>query len=291
MKINQIRPLEGKFTEVLADIALMPKMLYYYGKMPEKRVPTVAIVGARRNTDYGYEVAYNTAYALAKRGVLIISGLALGIDSIAHRGALDAGGVTIGVLGTPIERVYPLRHRALAEEMVERGGAVMSEYKLGDNMDWKASFLYRNRLISGLADVVIVVEAAERSGSLNTAAHALEQGRELFAVPGDISRATSQGCNRLIMQGAQPFTRVEDVLAVLFPEEACSGSHKRKRAVSGDSEVETAILRLIDSGVRDGEEVINSLSIDAAEFNRTITLLEIKGRVRGLGANKWAVVG
>ena len=291
MKINQIRPLEANFTEVLASIALMPKTLYYYGKIPEKRVPTVAIVGARRNTDYGYEVAYNTAYELARRGILIISGLALGIDSIAHRGALDAGGVTIGVLGTPIERIYPLRHRALAEEMVEKGGAVMSEYKLGDNMDWKASFLYRNRLISGLADVVIVVEAAERSGSLNTAMHAIEQGRELFAVPGDISRVTSQGCNRLIMQGAQPFTRVEDVLAVLFPEEASSGSSKHKRAISGDTDAETAILRLLDSGVRDGEEVISSLSIEAAEFNRTITLLEIKGRVRGLGANRWMVVG
>ncbi|MBR0402976.1 DNA-processing protein DprA [Candidatus Saccharibacteria bacterium] len=291
MKINQIRPQEGKFTEVLSSIAVMPKILYYYGKMPEKRVPTVAIVGARRNTDYGYEVAYNIAYTLAKRGVLIISGLALGIDSIAHRGALDAGGVTIGVLGTPIEKIYPLRHRALAEEMVEKGGAVMSEYRLGDNMDWKASFLHRNRLISGLADVVIVVEAAKRSGSLNTAMHALEQSKELFAVPGDINRVTSQGCNRLIMQGAQPLTRVEDVFAVLFPEELSSGSRKRKRLISGDNESETAILRCIDGGMRDGEEILNSLAISVAEFNRTITMLEIKGRVRGLGANRWVVVG
>ena len=291
MKINQIRPLEGKFTEVLGSIAVMPKMLYYYGKMPKKRVPTVAIVGARRNTDYGHEVAYNIAYALAKRGVLIISGLALGIDSVAHRGALDAGGVTIGVLGTPIEKIYPLRHRALAEEMVEKGGAVTSEYRLGDNMDWKASFLHRNRLISGLADVIIVVEAAEKSGSLNTAMHALEQGKELFAVPGDINRVTSQGCNRLIMQGAQPLTRVEDVFAVLFPEDVPSGSRKRKRLISGDNELETAILRCIDGGMRGGEEILNSLAISVAEFNRTITMLEIKGRVRGLGANRWVVVG
>ncbi|MBR3323308.1 DNA-processing protein DprA, partial [Candidatus Saccharibacteria bacterium] len=264
MKINQIRPLEGKFTEVLGSIAVMPKMLYYYGKMPKKRVTTVAIVGARRNTDYGHEVAYNIAYALAKRGVLIISGLALGIDSVAHRGALDAGGVTIGVLGTPIEKIYPLRHRALAEEMVEKGGAVTSEYRLGDNMDWKASFLHRNRLISGLADVIIVVEAAEKSGSLNTAMHALEQGKELFAVPGDINRVTSQGCNRLIMQGAQPLTRVEDVFAVLFPEDVPSGSRKRKRLISGDNELETAILRCIDGGMRGGEEILNSLAISVA---------------------------
>ena len=291
MKINQILPLEAKYTEKLASIAVMPKMLYYYGKIPENRVKTVAIVGARKNTEYGYEVAYNAAYELAKRGVVIVSGLAIGIDSIAHRGALDAGGVTIGVLGTPIETIYPRRHAALAQEMVERGGAVLSEYHQGDELDYKLSFLKRNRIISGLSDAVIVVEAAERSGSLNTATHALEQGRELFAVPGDINRLTSQGCNKLISQGAQPYTGVRDVFSVLFPEEAYDGSRGGKRLIRGDTGVETAILQAIAGGMRDGDELVASLPLDVAEFNRTITLLEIKGRVKALGANRWAFLG
>lgn len=276
---------------MLAGIAVMPKMLYYYGKIPENRVKTVAIVGARRNTSYGHEVAYNAAYALAKRGVLVISGLALGIDSIAHRGALDGGGTTIGVLGTPIEQIYPRRHVALAREMIEKGGAVMSEYKLGDEMDWRASFLHRNRLISGLADAVIVVEAAEKSGSLNTAAHALEQGREVFAVPGDINRATSKGCNRLISQGAQVYTGVDDVFAAIGLLDVSSGRSRKRRVISGDNELETAILRELAAGARDGDAIIASLAISAAEFNRTVTLLEIKGRIRALGANNWALIG
>ncbi|MBQ9020131.1 DNA-processing protein DprA [Candidatus Saccharibacteria bacterium] len=290
MKINQILPLEAKFTEVLASIAVMPKMLYYYGKMPEKHVKTVAIVGARKNTDYGYDVAYEAAYELAKRGVVIVSGLALGIDSVAHRAALDAGGVTVAVLGTPIEKIYPARHIGLAREIVEKGGMVMSEYREVDKINYRVSFLQRNRIISGLSDVVIVAEAAERSGSLNTATHALEQGREVFAVPGDIRRETSKGCNRLIMQGAQPYTGVGDVLSVLFPEELSVSGKRGKRAIVGDNEAETTILRAIYSGMREGEAIVDALKMGVAEFNRTITLLEIKGRVRGLGGNRWGFV-
>lgn len=172
--------------------------------------------------------------------------------------------------------------------MIEKGGAVISEYKLGDKMDWKASFLYRNRIISGLADVVIVVEAAEKSGSLNTAAHALDQGREVFAVPGDINRVTSQGCNKLIRQGAQPYTGVRDVLGALGLEGKSSGGRKHKRLISGDSELETAILKEIAAGARNGERIIEKTGVSASEFNQVITLLEIKGRVQAMGANNWA---
>lgn len=284
MKIKQISPLEHDFTKVLDGIALMPKMLYYYGKMPE-RAPTVAIVGARKNTAYGEEVAFRVAKELASRGVIIVSGLAYGIDAIAHRGALAGGGVTVGVLGTSIDKIYPARNLGLAKEMVERGGAVISEYAPGTEMyPWR--FLERNRLISGLADMVIVVEANLRSGSLNTAMHALEQGKDLLAVPGDINRPMSQGCNKLIAQGAMPFTDIEDVLRILFPTK-----RKRRKQMSlfGDNPDETKLLVALSEGEREGAKLLEKTGFSVARFNQIITILEIKGRVRSLGMNRWAL--
>ena len=218
-KFNQIAPLEADFTEVLDTIADKPKMLYFYGKIPQnmsiggftKRPKCVAIVGTRHNSRYGEEVAYKMAFELARRGVIIISGLAFGIDSIAHQAALDAGGRTVAVLGTPIDQIYPRAHEGLAREIVEKDGLIISEYAPGVVIHPKTSFLQRNRLIAGLADAVVVVEAAEKSGSINTAGHAINQGKEVFAVPGNITNPLSVGVNRLLRQGATPYTRVEDI--------------------------------------------------------------------------------
>lgn len=286
-KINEFRPQEANFTEVLESIAVMPKMLYFYGKIPEKRVKKVAIVGTRKPTKYGSEIAYRLAYEAAKRGAIVVSGLAYGIDSVAHRGALDAGGITVAVLGTPIDKIYPRAHLGLAEKIVETGGVVMSELAPGAKFYPKVSFLERNRLISGLADVVVIPEAAERSGSLNTAAHALEQGREVFAAPGDITRPMSRGCNRLIMQGATPYLGVDDVLNFLFPP--TRKSRRQATLLFGDTEEETRILRLVEAGCTDGEVLINELAWSAAEFNRTVMMLEIKGRLKAMGCNQWCL--
>ncbi len=314
-KINQISPLEANFTEVLDTIALKPKTLYFYGKMPENvlkneklvRPKTVAIVGSRHNTRYGEEVAYKMAYELARHGVVVVSGLAYGIDSIAHRGCLDAGGITVAVLGTPIDDIYPKSHRPLATEILQQNGAIISEYApsaaenaplapgeyLSDGVrrqDPKLSFLYRNRLISGLADVVVVVEAAERSGSLNTATHALEQGREVFAVPGNITNPYSQGCNKLILQGASPYTCPDDILRLLFPEDFVK---KQKRLIKahliGDNDVETAILQALASGLRASNEIMDFTHLPPEVFNESITILEVKGRIRSLMDNNWAL--
>ncbi|MDO4508143.1 MAG: DNA-processing protein DprA [Candidatus Saccharibacteria bacterium] len=297
-KINQIRPLESDFTEVLDTIVLKPKMLYFYGKMPEnvleegtlRRPKAVAIVGSRHNTRYGEEVAYDLGYKLAKRGAVVVSGLAYGIDSIGHRAALDAGGKTVAVLGTPINEIYPRGHVKLAEEIIRSGGAVMSEYGVGEPIIRKASFLERNRLIAGLADVVVVVEAAERSGSLNTATHALNQGREVFAVPGNISNPYSRGCNRLIQAGANPYLEADDILRILYPEDYRKKAKSLiSRKLVGDNDIETGILRLLSEGVRSGEEIMERNLLPPELFNQTITLLEIKGRVRALGANNWGL--
>lgn len=285
-KNNKIAPQEAEYTEVLDTIALVPKMLYFYGKIPEKRVKTVAIVGTRRPTEYGREVAYQLGLAAAQAGAVVVSGLAYGLDSVAHRAALDAGGVTLAVLGTPIDEIYPRAHERLAAEIVEKGGTVLSELAPGEVYHRQACFLQRNRIIAGLADVVVIVEAAARSGSLNTAAHALEQGREVMAVPGDIRRPLSEGCNRLIRQGAMPCLGAEDLLEMLFPDRR----RRSRRAVKvvGESEAETAVLRELVKGGKDGAELLEKLGMEVAELNQTLTLLEIKGRVLALGANKWA---
>ncbi len=258
VKNNEIRPQEAEFTEVLESIALTPKTLYFYGKIPQKRVKTVAIVGTRKFTKYGENVAYQLAYTLAKCGVVVISGLAYGIDSIGHRGALDAGGVTLAVLGTPINEIYPREHRGLAAEIVEKDGAVISELAPGESYYAKTCFLRRNRIIAGLADAVIVVEAAERSGSLNTAAHAVEQGKEVFAVPGDVTRPMSRGCNRLIAAGAYVCSGAEDVLAVLFPERVSLGRKKDERKFRRAGSSKRRIIQ--DKTCHDGNEFKDRIS-------------------------------
>ncbi len=298
-KINEISPLEADFTEVLESIAVKPKMLYFYGKMPENRLKSgckraterpksIAIVGSRKPTKYGENIAYKLAYEAAKRGAVVVSGLAYGIDSVAHRGALDAGGVTVAVLGTPIDQVYPKTHIGLAEKIVASGGCVMSELAPGVEFYPKTSFLQRNRLISGLSDVVVIPEAAERSGSLNTAAHALEQGREGFAVPADITRPLSMGCNRLIRQGATPMLGINDVLDVLFPPKR-QAKTRQSSLPFGDSPEETVVLQLLAAGVQEGEQIIQHTSLTVAQFNQIMTLLEIRNRVVALGANRWTL--
>lgn len=318
VKINQILPLEHDFTEVLDSIALKPRMLYFYGEMPKNvakdnktvRPKTVAIVGSRHNTKYGEEIAYKMAYELARRGVIIVSGLAYGIDSISHRASLDAGGKTIAVLGTPINDIYPKSHESLAKEIIEKDGAILSEYaprtpeyensplavdeylKNGKrSLNFKSTFLHRNRLISGLSDMIVVVEAANHSGTLNTAAHALNQGKEVFAVPGNITNPYSKGCNRLIQQGAYPYTDIDDLLKILFPEEFVNNRRKTpENNIKGDTEMETKILKALSKGLRNGEEIMESLKMDSPLFNESITLLEIKGQIRPLGANNWALM-
>ena len=319
-KINQIAPLEHEFTEVLDAIALKPKTLYFRGKLPENvskstksekisdnklyekaraktrtnpstgHPATVAIVGSRHNTKYGEEIAYHLAYELARHGVIIVSGLAFGIDTIGHRGCLDAGGITVAVLGTPIDRIYPQSHTAVAKQIIEHGGAIISEYAPGSTVFPKTSFLERNRLISGLSDIVVVVEAAEQSGSLNTATHAIEQGKTVFAVPGNITNPYSQGCNKLIQHGAIPYTEPNDILRELFPEDYTRRCQRLKQQrLFGDTDVETKILQAIAEGTRSGEEIMQATHLPPEVFNQSITILEIKGRLRSLGMNAWSL--
>ena len=186
MKINRIDPDKHEYLQIISTIAKKPKALYYTGKLPPKRQPTVAIVGTRKPSSYGKEVAHRLAFELAREGVVIVSGLALGTDGIAHRGALEAGGTTIAVLANSVDSIYPRSHKDLGNQILTSDGAILSEYE-PPTEPRMYQFLARNRIISGISDAVIIVEATSRSGTLSTATHALDQGRELFAVPGNIT--------------------------------------------------------------------------------------------------------
>lgn len=284
MKINRISTDKAEYLQGSSDLDDFPKKLYILGKLPEKKIPTIAIVGSRKPSQYGREVTEKLAGELARAGVIVVSGLALGIDSIAHRAALQANGMTIAVLANGLDTVYPSSHKALAKQITDSGGALISEYDPGISpMAYR--FLERNRIISGIADGVLIVEAATRSGSLSTATHALNQNKEVFAVPGNITNPLSAGGNALIRQGAIPVTKVEDILEVVAP----TIKAEQTMFILGDSPEEVTILELLQSGLRDGDELVEQSKLDPIIFSQTLTMLEIKGMIKSLGGNQWTI--
>ena len=289
MEINRICPDEHIFTQRLASIANPPKSLCFMGTLPTSGAPVVAIVGSRKPSAYGREVTEQLASDLAKAGCIIVSGLALGIDGIAQKAALEAGGTVIGVIPNELPDISPQTNYKLAMNIIENGGAILSEWKKGDGKivnRW--SFLERNRLVSGLADAVIITEAAERSGTLNTAAHALSQGRDVFAVPGNITSPLSAGCNALLKQGALVATTATDILNVIAPSNARSATDQAAIPL-GETPAENTIIDLLRTGLRDGDQLQQQSGLNPADFATALTMLEINGVIKPLGANNWAL--
>ena len=289
MEINRIRPDEYNFTQRLASIANPPKSLCFMGTLPTSGAPVVAIVGSRKPSAYGREVTEQLASDLAKAGCIIVSGLALGIDGIAQKAALEAGGTVIGVIPNELPDISPQTNYKLAMNIIENGGAILSEWKKGDGKivnRW--SFLERNRLVSGLADAVIITEAAERSGTLNTAAHALSQGRDVFAVPGNITSPLSAGCNALLKQGALVATTATDILNVIAPSTTQSATDQAVIPL-GETPAENTIIDLLRTGLRDGDQLQQQSGLNPADFATALTMLEINGVIKPLGANNWTL--
>lgn len=284
MKINSILPQNDKFLQIAQSIALMPSKLYYIGTLPAERLPAVAIVGTRKPSSYGKEVTYQLAYDLAKRGVVIISGMALGTDAIAHRATLDAGGITIAVQANGLSRLYPATNRQLGEDIVQGKGAIISEYE-PDASARPYTFLERNRIVSGLSDAVIITEASAKSGTLNTARHGLEQGKQIFAVPGNITSPLSAGCNSLLKQGAAPVTCAEDILELIAPQQL----ETQTQLALGDNPLQTKIIQLLKGGLRDGDQLQAASGADAREFSSELTMMELEGTIRALGGNQWSL--
>ena len=288
MEINRITPDEHIFFQRLAHIANPPKSLCYMGKLPETNAPVVSIVGSRKPSAYGKEVTERLATDLAKAGCVIVSGLALGVDCIAQKAAIEAGGTVVAVVPNELPDISPRTNYQLAMSIIEQGGAVVSEWMKGDNKivnRW--SFLERNRLVSGLADGIIITEAAKRSGTLNTASHALNQGRDLFVVPGNITSPLSAGCNTLLKQGAYLVTDADDVLSIIAPEKLQTDTGQ-ELAASATIE-EAIIIKLISEGLRDGDEIQQKSGLSASDFATALTMLEINGVIKPLGANNWTL--
>ena len=281
-----------------------PAVLLVRGDRAALSAPQVAIVGSRRASPGGARIAHRLAGELAARGLVVTSGLAHGIDAQAHRGALDAGGRTIAVLGSSLDRIYPAGHRSLADRIAARG-AVVSEFPFGTRPSpW--NFPWRNRIISGLSLGVLVVEAAERSGSLVTARLAADQGREVFAVPGSILNPLSAGCHRLLRDGAKLVERAEDVLEEL-PGEALAGldpavpepgteraTGSASGAASGPAPApgsdEAAVLERIDYQPASTGTIVARTGLTPARVCSILLLLELGGHVRTDPAGRYVRV-
>ncbi len=273
--------LDDDYPMILREIPGPPPVLYYRGSLPGHDDPTVAIVGTRRATSYGREATQRIAGELAAAGVTVVSGLAKGIDGFAHRAALESGGRTIAVMASGVDIIYPPEHRQLAERILE-AGALVSDYPPGTKPD-APNFPARNRIISGLSRATIVVEAPSRSGALITVGFAADQGRDVYAVPGSILSASSEGTNKLLRDGATPLTSAADVLGDLDLAPANSREEPEQIAFPISDE-ERAIYALVTAEPQHIDELAYSAGLTISQASALMTMLELKGLVANAGA-------
>jgi DNA processing protein len=274
------------YPKLLREIDQSPPVLYVRGSLTPADDFAVAVVGTRRLTPYGQQITRDASLYLAGHGLTIVSGLARGVDALAHQHALKAGGRTIAVLGSGVDVIYPPEHRMLAEAIIENG-AIVSDYPLGTQPEG-VNFPPRNRIISGLSLGTIVVEAGERSGALITADFAVEQGRDVFAVPGNILSPMSKGTNRLIQKGAFAMVSPQDVLDVL--DLAQVDDYKAARQALPADTTEAKILQAMDFEPIHVDELSNALGLPVETVSAALTMMELKGMVQHVGGMRYAAV-
>lgn len=271
-----------EYPPVLRDIADKPVLLYVRGQVEFLHEPMLAVIGARSASDYGRRIARHFAQAAAQRGLVIVSGAAYGIDAAAHQGALQVHGKTVAVLGCGVDVAYPAKHRRLLDD-IAANGAVVSEFPLGTRPE-AFRFPIRNRIISGLAQAVLVVEAGEKSGSLITARLALDQGREVLAIPGRIDSLKSSGAHWLIQQGATLVQRVEDVFEALsWPVAASAATVGEIQEAEQDLPPPAQqVLRALDVYPADIDSLTRKTNMPLATLQPLLLTLELQGLVRQL---------
>lgn len=279
-----------RYPPPLGDIPDPPSLLYLRGTYEPRDQIAIALVGSRKCTPYGMRVAERLAASLARVGITVVSGLARGVDAAAHRGALKAGGRTLAVLANGLSDVYPPEHETLAREVSE-AGAVVSEMAMRQG-PLAGLFPQRNRIISGLCLGVVVIEATPRSGSLSTAHHAMEQNREVFAVPGPVDSLASQGCHRLIRDGARLVENVDDILEELGPLVRQVRAEPEAPAVRHPAELtltdlERSILARLDDRPLAVDGLIAQTGMTAAQVLATLSVLEMRRLVRRLPGHQF----
>lgn len=285
LELKKIRLQDKNYPAILKEIHNPPQELYIKGEIIPQDKVAIAVVGTRKCTQHGKQVTLDIAGKLAKLGITIVSGLAKGIDSWAHQAALENNGRTIAVLGTGMDKesFYPLSNYELSEK-IAKNGAVISEYPIGTR-GTQFTFPQRNRIVSGLSLGVIVVEAPEKSGALITATLAVEQNREVFAIPGSIYEKNSQGTNKLIKIGAKLVTDVDDVLEELNLSHLIKSLKKKK--YKSENKQEEIIISLLSAQPTHIDEVIKKSKLPSSTVNSTLMILELKNAIRNLGNNQF----
>ncbi|MBK8186710.1 MAG: DNA-protecting protein DprA [Cellvibrio sp.] len=298
-EIRLLKFEDAAYPELLRQITNPPPLLFVRGNVNCLALPQIAIVGSRNPSAGGCENAEKFAQYLAKQGFAITSGLALGVDGAAHRGALSAWGKTIAVMGTAVDRIYPARHRALAQDIIEKGGALISEFPLGTG-SYAGNFPQRNRIISGLSLGTLVVEAAVQSGSLITAKQALEQNREVFAIPGSIHNPLAKGCHQLIRQGATLVESAQDILDQLNGMLSFKWQEAQQTLdLSEQKEISQPDNKLHITNSPETDILISAIGYDPVTLDALVertqmpinqlitqlTLLELAGKIESLGGS------
>lgn len=280
LNIGYITIFDKEYPAQLKELPDAPAILYIKGNIEVLKTASLAVVGSRKFSQYGKSVAYKLSKDVAAAGLTIVSGLALGIDAVAHQAALDAEGKTVGVLGCGLDMIYPLANSNLAKKIIDYGGAVITELSPG-TPPLKQNFPARNRIIAGLSLGTLVVEAAEESGSLITAFSALEYNREVFAVPGNINSETSLGANRLIQRGAKLVMESDDIFDELNIE--VKSNQQKAKELAPSSEEEKIILQMIGQEGTIVDKIVRESGLNIVVVSTTLTMMEMKGIVENVG--------
>lgn len=284
-----LTPEDERYPALLKNVDAPPLALYVRGALTPGDDLALGVVGTRKASPYGRDAAAFFARSLARQGVTIISGLAHGIDTVAHRGALEAGGRTIAVLGCGIDRVYPLDNAELARQITQHG-ALISEFPVGSKPE-AHHFPRRNRIISGLSLGVLIVEAPEESGAMITAALAADQGRDVFAVPGSIFNAGSSGTNRLIQQGAKLVVTVEDILDELNIAHGKVEARALTKQIAPTGENEAPLLKHLGADPLPVDDLVRQTGMSAAEVLSALTMLQLQGYIEDDGRGNFRRIG
>ena len=295
--IKFISQNNSNYPQLLKNIDNAPLGFYMIGNMPDDKENKVAVIGARKCTQYGAMNAYKFSKELGENKVVVVSGMAMGIDSMAHKGALDGGGKTIAVVGCGLDLVYPASNIGLREDIINNG-CVISEYPV-NTPPYASNFPARNRIISGLSDAVLVIESAKRSGTLITVGQALEQGRDIFAIPGNINSVMSEGTNNLIKECAFPATNVDDILSnlgIIYRydfnnniedenlEKNNENTEKSENILAPDEKIVYACIK--ESPITIDEIILNA-KIDIKTAQYVLTMLELKGLIQKLAGQRY----
>ena len=274
---------DADYPKLLAEIADPPHTLFYRGTLPTNDTPSLGVVGTRKSSNYGKQMCEELIAPLAAQGVIIVSGLALGIDGIAHKTTLEVKGTTIAVLGCGVNKqnVYPAAHKLLSEQIIANGGAVLSEYP-PDFLPTQYSFPARNRIIAGLSQGTIVIEAPLQSGALITARCALDYNREVMAIPHNTTNFGGEGCNNLLKMGAKLVTKPEDIMEAINMKIILKTTPVQPNLLPANSP-EEKILNCLSREPKHIDLIIKESNLDSPTVNSALTLMEITGLVRNTG--------